>query len=133
VAVLPLRVIRASVALPALLAIGCAGVPDAGAATATAVPERPVEIRLAARGGQFEPASVAVGPAPVIAVLFENADPGSGHALVLDAGPGTARLLDAPPTVGPDRATYVLRGLRPGAYRFTCRMHPAMAAELVVG
>lgn len=86
-----------------------------------------------AKGIEFQPAMLSVPTGTKLIVAFENGDPGTPHALVLYADPaGTIKLAEAPIIVGPDHERYEVASLVVGRYRFSCKVHPNMAADLVV-
>jgi plastocyanin len=128
---------------PALLALALLGLIAAacGGAAATAPPAPsvaisgdPIPLTITAKDIELTPPTTNVPAGRVLQVTFENKDAGVPHDLVLKGGPGfTTELRKTEISTGPSTSTLDIPGLMPGAYQFTCNVHPNMTASLTVG
>lgn len=123
----------AATALAGVVLAACAGATPSPAAPGASVEPPTIERSLVAKGIEYQPRVLSIPTATKLIIAFDNADPGTPHALVLYADPaGTIKLAEAPIMVGPDHERYEVAPLVVGRYRFSCKVHPNMAADLVV-
>lgn len=114
-----------------LASVACGeGVPS----PAGAAPLAPRVIELVAANIELLPATISVPTGTELHVRFDNRDAGIPHnvALMADAQFAT-KLAETEIAIGPTVQDLVIPGLIPGAYRFTCLVHPNMTSDLTVG
>lgn len=121
---------RASVA--ALLGLGLLAGAGCTPGTAGQAALAEAKATLTAERIVFSPAQVHL-PAGTPAVLWlDNRDNLIPHDVQVQAADGTV-IATGDRVTGPARTPLALPPLAAGTYRLTCTIHPAMAAELVVG
>jgi plastocyanin len=124
-----------ALALLGLAAAGCGG----SAATAPPAPSvaltgPPIQLTVTAQNIELAPATMSVPAGRMLQVTFDNKDAGVPHDLVLKGGPGfTTELIKTEISTGVTTTALPIPGHMPGAYQFTCNVHPNMTASLTVG
>ena len=114
---------------------GCA----AAAATATPAPGPasgvpPTSMTITAKDFALTPSTLGAPAGSPLQVHFANQDAGVPHNLTLSGGPGFgAELFKSEIEAGVASDDFQIPGLVPGAYRFSCSVHPTMTADLTVG
>jgi len=121
----------------AMMAFTGCGEPDLVAPSAISTAQvGPVEValRIVAQDIEFQPPGLSAPSGMGLAVTFDHRDAGIPHNLVLlgDAGFST-RLAETEVVNGPATLILEVPGLIPGAYRFTCDVHPNMTTGLTIG
>ncbi len=118
-----------------LLVAACAAPSPGGASSpsTSAAAVMPIAVVLVAENITLSPAELHVPVGTPIALHVDHRDAGVPHGIVLEAptNPPT-RLYTGEIVTGPTTQDAVIPGLIPGAYRFTCQVHPMMTATLVV-
>lgn len=114
--------------LIAPLVAGCAlGQPPIGSAsgqpTATA--------QVLAEDLAFDPVSLRLPSGEIVAIRFDNRDPGILHNITVASGGGDV-VFRGETFTGIDSRTYVVAPLAPGEFRLLCDVHPTMIASLTV-
>lgn len=115
--------------------VGVAGAACGGAEPTPAVaPVDPQAIEIVAENIALLPAAISVASGTELHIRFDNRDSGVPHniALMADAQFSTT-LAETEIVIGPSIQDLVVPGLIPGAYRFTCVVHPNMITDLTVG
>jgi plastocyanin len=119
-----------------LMSVACLVLVGCGADTTvpTAVPPGQVELVIVAENIDFHPPEAVVPAGVPLVVRLDNRDADVPHNAQLGAGPGFAAVLATTEiVVGPATTPrLVVPGLVPGAYRFTCQVHPNMTMGLTV-
>jgi plastocyanin len=118
---------RAGAILPVLVALSLAGCDasgqlDPGLLTSVGT--------IRAKDIAFEPTAVTIRAGTAITITLENADDGIPHGLLVVRG--DLPIAEAEIIVGPGRTTVELPPLDPGAYPFTCPVHPNMGGTITV-
>ena len=118
--------------LPAVMSIalvaGCAvGQPQTGSASGP--PTSTAE--LVAQDIAFDPQSLRLASGDVVAIRFQNLDPGILHNVTITSSGGEIAFRGET-FAGIDSRTYVLAPLATGAYRFVCDAHPTMVGTLTI-
>lgn len=119
----------------AIVIVGC----NSAAATATpapgpasALPATPISI--VAKDVAFTPASLGAPAGSPLSVHFDNQDAGIPHNLALFGGPSLdQKIYESEVKTGVEADDFVIPGLLPGAYKFSCTVHPNMTIELTIG
>jgi len=119
-----------AIAAVSALAAACAG----STAEPAAAPAQPVvaeagHLTMTARNVALTPAVITSVPQD-LTIEYDNQDGGIPHDLVLYAG--DVKLAASAIITGPATTTLTVAKLVPGAYRFTCTVHPNMTASLTV-
>lgn len=115
-------------------ALGIAGAACGGAEPTPAVaPADPQAIEIVAENIALLPGTISVPSGTELHIRFDNRDSGIPHnnALMADAQFSTT-LAETEIVIGPATQDLVVPGLIPGAYRFTCVVHPNMITDLTV-
>ncbi len=88
---------------------------------------------ITAKDVAFEPTSFTAPAGRPLEITFHNQDAGVPHNLVLFAGPSLSdELVKSEVFTGVADQQVSIPGLVPGAYRFSCNVHPNMTADLTV-
>ena len=118
------------------VALTACGGPDPVAPSAVATADvGPVHValRIVAENIEFSPPELTAPAGVGLAVTFDHRDADIPHNLVLVADVATAPTLAETEIVnGPATQVLEVPGLIPGAYRFSCVVHPNITARLTV-
>lgn len=133
----PVRSLSA-VALGALVIVGlaaCSAAAPASVAPATAAASgsdvgMPV-LPLGAKNVQFTTLTLEAPAGRPFQIAFDNQDASIQHNVQI-ADAGGAKVFDGELVTGVAQATYNVGALPAGAYKFSCRIHPAMVGDLAV-
>lgn len=110
------------------LVAGCAlGQPPIGSASGQ--PTASAQIRAADLG--FDPVSLRLPSGEIVAIRFDNRDPGILHNVTV-ASDGGDVVFRGETFAGIDSRTYVVAPLAPGEFLLLCDVHPTMIATLTV-
>jgi len=116
---------------PATVAPSASDAPIATAVDPTPVggQEEPPGVVVTAQNVGFEPRAVTVAANVPLALVFSNADAEIPHGFQLSDANGNV-IAKGAVIVGPAQARVALPALAPGAYPFSCPVHPNMTGML---
>jgi plastocyanin len=134
----PVRSLSA-VALGALVIVGlvaCSAAAQASAAPASAgassgASSGTTVLPLVAKNVQFATLTLEAPAGRAFQIAFDNQDASIQHNVQIADGAGT-KVFEGPLVTGVAQATYDVGALPAGAYKFSCRIHPAMVGDLTV-
>jgi plastocyanin len=111
------------------IVVACGGDAAPGTPVGTPVPVVGGQVTITAKDIAFQPATITT-PSTALTITFDNQDAGVPHDLVLKAG--DVKLAATEIITGPATTTLAIQPLQPGAYQFTCSVHPNMTGTLTV-
>lgn len=79
----------------------------------------------------FDPLSLRLPSGEIVAIRFDNGDPGILHNVTVASAGGDV-VFRGETFTGIDSRTYVVAPLAPGEFRLLCDVHPTMIATLTV-
>jgi plastocyanin len=89
-------------------------------------------VNLAAADLAFDQASLELPADVVVALTFDNRDPGILHNVAIYPAAGSEAVFRGDTFAGIATRTFLLGPLAHGTYRFACDVHPAMSGTLRV-
>lgn len=90
-------------------------------------------VELTAENLAFDRSSLRLPAGAVVALTFDNRDPGILHNVAIYPVGGGDPVFRGETFTGIQTETYLLGPLAAGSYRFVCDVHPPMSGTLTVG